>query len=278
MEETLEAGAIPHLWGSPSAAVRLCQQGEQAGAQLQGAQFTITGEPVTAARLAAIRRVGAHAVPDYGSADSGGSLTYGCLAPEAPDDVHFFNDLHVLIQAEAAPFPPNALLVTSLTSSSPFVFLNVSMGDSASVKERRCGCPLEALGWTTHLQQIRSYEKLTAGGVTFEDSEIIPLLEEWLPGTFGGGPTDYQLVEEEGADGEPHLCLMVRPSVGDLDTEAVARALIDAIGNGPENKRNMAAYWRRAGTLRVVRGEPYTTGSGKIHHLVTADAIKAQGS
>ena len=37
------------------------------------------------------------------------------------------------------------------------------MGDRAAVAERACGCPLERLGWTTHLQDIRSYEKLTAG-------------------------------------------------------------------------------------------------------------------
>ena len=87
MEQTLRAGRIPHLWASPSSAVRLCRAAEEAGIGMAGAQFTLTGEPVTEARLAAVRRVNAQAVPDYGSADSGGSASYGCLSPEAPDDV-----------------------------------------------------------------------------------------------------------------------------------------------------------------------------------------------
>ena len=114
MRETLTAGETPHLWAFPSSAVTLCRAAEAAGIDIAGARFTITGEPVTEARLAVIHRTGAVAVPDYGSADSGGSLTYGCLDPEAPDDVHLFQDLNALIQADAAPFPSGALLVSSL--------------------------------------------------------------------------------------------------------------------------------------------------------------------
>jgi hypothetical protein len=272
MEESLAKGAVPHLFVAPSAAVALCQMAEQFGVGLQGARFTVTGEPVTAARLAAIRRAGGDPVPDYGCSETGGSLTCGCLAPEAPDDVHFFGDLHAIIQADATPFPRNALLITSLRDTAPFILLNVSMGDCATVTARRCGCPLEMLGWPIHLQQIRSFEKLTALGVTFEDSEIIPLLEELLPRTFGGGPTDYQLEEEESADGAPCLHLRVRPSVGDVDAEAVAKFFLEEIGKSSEIKRNMAAIWRQTGLLRVVRGEPRETSSGKILHLVAASS------
>jgi hypothetical protein len=272
MEQSLAKGAVPHLFGAPSAAVALCQMAEQLRVSLQGARFTVTGEPVTAVRLAAIRRAGADPVPDYGCADSGGSLTYGCLAPEAPDDVHFFADLHAIIQADAAPFPRNALLITSLRDTAPFILLNVSMGDCATVTARRCGCPLEMLGWPIHLKQIRSFEKLTALGVTFEDSEIIPLLEELLPRAFGGGPTDYQLEEEESADGAPCLHLRVRPSVGDVDPEAVAEFFLEEIGKSSEIKRNMAAIWRQTGLLRVVGGAPRRTPSGKILHLVAASS------
>jgi hypothetical protein len=57
------------------------------------------------------------------------------------------------------------------------------------------------LGWTTHLRDIRSQEKLTAGGMTFLDTDLIRVLEEVLPARFGGAPTDYQLVEEEAEEG-----------------------------------------------------------------------------
>ena len=270
MEKTLSAGEVPHLLTSPSSVVQICRVAEEAGVDLAGARFTITGEPVTDARLAAIRRVHGDALPDYGSVDSGGSMTYGCLAPYAPDDVHFFSDLHALIQAERPPFPKGALLVSSLRPTAPFILLNVSMGDRAIITDRRCGCPLEALGWQTHLHTIRSYEKLTAGGVTFEDTEIIPLLEEVLPRSFGGGPTDYQLIEEEADDGQPRLRLLVHPSVGPIDPAAVSKAFLDAIGSSSKIKRDMAAQWRQAGFLRVERKAPYPTVSGKILHLVAA--------
>jgi hypothetical protein len=278
IDETLGAGEVPHLWTAPSAAVRLCRAAEEAGIGLAGARFTITGEPITPARLAAIRRAQADAVPDYGSADSGGSITYGCLSPDAPDEVHLFNDLNALIQADGPPFPTGALFVSSLRPTTPFVLLNVSMGDSATMTGRRCGCPLEALGWRTHLHTIRSYEKLTASGVTFEDTEIIPILEEFLPRSFGGGPTDYQLVEEEDSEGQPRLCLLVDPTAGPVDPAAVAEAFLEAIGHGSETKQHMVDVWRQAGMLRVERRAPQPTASGKILHLVAAPTNRSGGS
>ncbi len=186
MEKICKGGEVPHLWTSPSSATKVCLAAEEAGLDLGGARFTITGEPVTKARLDVIRRVRAEAMPDYGSADSGGSVSYGCLTPEAPDDVHVFRDLNAIIQVDAHPFPAGSLLLTSIRPTIPFFFLNVSMGDQAIVSYRRCGCPLEGLGWSMHLHTIRSYEKLTAGGMTFADTDIISVLEETLPKRFGG--------------------------------------------------------------------------------------------
>jgi len=122
--------------GSPSSVVWLCRAAEEAGADLAGARFTITGEPITEARFAAIRRVGGDAVPDYGSADSGGSVSYGCLSPEASDDVHVFQRPQCGHPADGPLFPKDALLVSSLRPTTPFVFLNVSMGDRATMTER----------------------------------------------------------------------------------------------------------------------------------------------
>lgn len=270
MRHTLRAGEVPHLWGAPSAMVRLCQTAEESGIDLAGARFTITGEPITDARLAAIRRVHGDAVPDYGSVDSGGSISSGCLSAAAPDDVHVFNDLVAVIQADRAPFPDGALLVSSLRSTSPFILLNVSMGDRATMTSRRCGCALEALGWETHLHSIRSFEKLNAGGMTFEDSNVIQVLEEVLPRRFGGGPSDYQLVEEDGHDSHPRLLLLVRPSVGPLDPATVSDVFLDALGGTTEATRIMADHWRQAGFLHVERRAPHATRSGKILHLVSA--------
>jgi hypothetical protein len=272
MAETLRGGAVPHLWAFPSSAVRLCRAAASAGIDLAGAELTVTGEPVTSARLAAIGASGAHALPDYGSADSGGFIAYGCLAPEAPDDVHVMDDLNALIQADGrlAAMPAGTLLVTSLRASAPFVLLNVSLGDGASLVDRRCGCPLEALGWPRHLHTIRSHEKLTAGGAAFLDSDVVRILEEALPRRFGGGPTDYQLLEEEGEGGRPRLRLLVHPAVGPVDGEAVMDAFLQAIGAESGMLRVMALQWRDGGLLGVERRPPLTTGSGKILHLHVA--------
>jgi hypothetical protein len=267
MEHTLAFGGVPHLWTSTSSAVRLCREAERAGISLKGAQFTVTGEPVTAARIGAIETAGAIAVPDYGSADSGGSISCGCLAPGAPDDVHVFNDLNVLIQAQAPTVPRGALLLTSIRSTTPFIFINLLMGDCAILAERRCGCPMEALGWRTHLHTIRSFEKLTAGGMTFMDTDVIRILEEVMPRRFGGGPADYQIVEEMTGDGQPRLRLLVHPNVGPADTTRLMQTFLDALAAGSETERLMVNQLRQERILDVERAAPYSTSSGKVLHV-----------
>jgi hypothetical protein len=272
MSETLRAGDVPHLWAMPSSALRLARAAGDAGIDVAGARLTVTGEPVTASRLDALRAAGFDAVPDYGCADSGGPLSHGCLAPEAADEVHFFDDLHALVGGEGPGFPAGALLVTSLRPTAPLLLFNVSMGDRAVVGERRCGCPLEALGWTTHLHTIRSYEKLTAGGMTFLDTDVIDVLDEILPARFGGAPADYQLVEEEAADGQPRLRLRVAPAAGELDEAALAEGLLEAIAAASPTARVMAEQWRDGGFLTVERADPLATRTGKILHLRSSPA------
>ena len=271
MAQVLAAGGMPHLHTWPSYAVRLCQVAAGAGLDLTGAQFTVVGEPITEARLAVVRRVGARAWARYGSVESGG-IGYACLAPRVADEVHLLEDCLAVIQpgaeGEAHALPAAGLFMSSLRATAPLVFLNVSLGDQATVDRRPCGCALHQLGWTTRLHTIRSYEKLTAGGVTFLDTDVIRVLEEVLPARFGGGPTDYQLVEEQDAeDGHPRLRLLVRPEIGPLDPELVASSFLDAIGPGEQGERLMALRWRDAKLLRVDRQAPLTTPTGKILHL-----------
>ena len=163
--------------------------------------------------------------------------------------------------------PADALLVSSLRRESPLILLNASVGDQADVVRHACGCPLESLGWTTHLRNLRSFEKLTAGGMTFFGADVIRVLEEELPRRFGGGPTDYQLVEQEDPGGQPALRLLVHPVIGPLDPTAVADAFLAAIGTGTGVERIMGQVWRDGRILRVERRGPLATASGKILHL-----------
>jgi hypothetical protein len=103
--------------------------------------------------------------------------------------------------------------------------------------------------------------------MTFLDTDILPVLDEILPARFGGGPTDYQLLEEEADDGRPRLRLLVHPTIGSIDPEAVAEVFLSAIGSGCGAERVMELQWRGAGLLRVERKSPVATAGGKILHV-----------
>jgi hypothetical protein len=268
----LGAGRTPHLATYASAAVRLCDAAIAKGIGLRGAQLTLSGEPITETRLAAVRRAGVTAVPQYGASEAGGTIGHGCLAPTAADDIHVFDDLRAIVQPDGtttdSALPPGALLFTTLCATAPFVLLNVSLGDQGVLERRRCGCPLEHVGWTTHVSAIRSYEKLTSGGIRLFDMDLIGLLEKTLPARFGGGSTDYQLVEDEKSDGQPRVTLIVDPAVGALDTRAVVDALLDAIGAGSGAERVAGLLWRDSGLVEVERRRPDAGPGGKVLHRV----------
>lgn len=271
MAETLRAGDVPFIFTFPSSAVRACQTALAQGIDIRGARILMGGEPTTEARLAVIRAAGVHALPRYGSMECG-PVAYGCLAPDAPDDVHLLHDLHALIQAPdrahaAGALPRDALLISSLHPAAPFVLLNVSMGDRAVMGRRACGCPLEQLGYETHLHEIRSYEKLTAEGMTFLDADVTRILEEELPARFGGSPTDYQLLEDQTDDGLPRLRLRVHPRLGSLEPNEVTEAFLAALGSGSRVERVMEVVWGDADLLQVEREAPVATSAGKILHL-----------
>jgi len=273
MAEVLAAGSTPHLFTSTSCGVRLCQAAAAAGVDLGGAQLTVGGEPITPTRAAEMRQAGVTPIPRYASVECG-RIGYACLAPEEPDEVHVAHDLFAVIQpgAEHDSSGPmaNDLLITSLALNSRLILLNLSLGDQAVLTRRRCGCALEELGWPVHLHTIRSHEKLTAGGMTFLDSDVIRVLEDVLPRQFGGGPTHYQLIEEETPEGKPQMRLLVHPSLGPLDEDAVAETFLAAVGHGSGGERIMGEVWRQGNYLRVERAAPRATGSGKILHLRAA--------
>ena len=222
------------------------------GREIAGARCTAGGEPTTAARREAIESAGAVVLPRMGATETD-ILSYACVRPEAPDDMHFFQDRHALIQPGGGSVPTglrdDALLLTSLLPSAPIVLLIVSMGDRADLERRRCGCPLEAHGWDLHISRVRSFEKLTAGGITLLDADR-PLVERL-----------------DGRGGLPRVQLIVHPDVGELDSTVIADVFLEAVGGGSEGERLMELQWRGAGVLEVVREPPRRTPSGKILHL-----------
>lgn len=270
MAEVLGRGEIPHLWTFASSAVLVCEAAAHLGVDIAGARFTAGGEPTTLARRAVVEGAGAVVIPRMGATETD-ILSYACVHPRAPDDMHFFHDRHALIQpgdGSGTPLPPTAMVLTSLLESAPILLLNVCMGDQATVSDRPCDCGLGRLGWTTHIAGVRSYEKLTAGGITLLDIDVIRVLEEVLPARFGGSPTDYQLVERLDEGGaRPVVQLLVDPDLGSLDESHVRDVFLDAVGGGTGGERLMELQWRGGDVLRIVREAPRHTPSGKILHL-----------
>jgi hypothetical protein len=271
MAEVISGGGHPFLFTFPSSAVRLCRAAADAGLDLTGARISLTGEPITSARLATVRASGAAALPRYGSMETG-PIALGCLAPESPDDMHVLADLQALIQAPEAVraaegLPAGALLITALHTQSPFLLLNASMGDEGQIAPRSCGCPVQQLGYSVHLSSVRSFEKLTSEGMTFMDTDVIRVLENVLPAEFGGSPTDYQLVEREDDLGRARLRLLVHPRLGELDEERVKETFLRGLEAGGAAATLMGLLWRDAELVSVARTAPRVTGAGKIQHL-----------
>jgi hypothetical protein len=163
--------------------------------------------------------------------------------------------------------PPDTLLVTALLPRARLILLNASMGDRAVMTKRNCGCPLGRLGWTTHLHTIRSFEKLTVGGITALQADLIHVLEEVLPRRFGGGAMDYQLAQGETENGKPDVRLMVHPRLGSIDENKVRELFLDAVGFDSGADLLTALLWREAGLPIVERREPKITGAGKVQHV-----------
>jgi hypothetical protein len=141
--------------------------------------------------------------------------------------------------------------------------VNVDTGDYGTLTRRRCGCTVEQAGFETHLHGIGSYEKPTSEGMNFLASDLVGLVEDVLPRSFGGGPTDYQLVEEDD-DALPRVSVIVNPSLGELDDGELIAAVLRVLSAGGEAQRMMADQWRAGGTLRVVRRAPYAVGGAKV--------------
>jgi hypothetical protein len=62
-----------------------------------------------------------------------------------------------------------------------------------------------------------------------------------MPAQFGGGPCDYQLVEEEGAGGQTRLTLRIHPRLGALDEARILSRFVEELGKADRNQRFVTA-------------------------------------
>lgn len=251
-----------------SAAIRVATAARALGLTLPDVTFHCRSELFTDARRRLIAESGAGALPDYASMELP-FLAHSCPAGLASDDLHLAADRYAAVERTRPLFEGgptvDALLLTTLSPWAPRLALNAELGDSARVEQRGGDCcPLGALGLTTHLSAIRSFEKLSTEGTSFARSNVVQIVEEFLPARFGGSALDYQLVEEEGAAGETLLVLRVHPSLGPVDESAIAEAFLAELGRGSIVERYQAALLRQAASVRIARQPPLATAAGKV--------------
>jgi hypothetical protein len=245
------------------------------GVDLTGVTFNGTGEPPSPAKVRGINASGARYVTSYSMAEAG---PLGVACPRGIDatDVHLLRDKVAVLQRAQTPSgtaePVGVFVLSTLLSTGPKVLINVATDDFGILEERDCGCPLGEMGFHQHLRQIRSMGKLTGLGITLIASDIDHIIEEILPGKFGGSPQDYQLVEEEDRAGATHLHLLVSPSVQLLDEDAPAHALLEALSRGTPGASLQSAMLRSAESVRVRRQQPRANARGKLPSFKTVAA------
>jgi hypothetical protein len=250
-----------------SSAARIARAAKEMGVSLKGTKFNVAGEPFTETKENVIKYVDAVTTSRY-SYGGGIPVGYGCAKPAYRDEVHVNQHLLAVIShpkpVDHTTTSIHPLLLTTLHPAAPRLLFNVQNGDYVTLEDRDCQCDLQKVGLTRHLYHIRSYEKFTSEGMNYFYGDLFEFVEQTLPSEFGGGPGDYQLVEEEDDSGQTRLTVVIHPEVGDVNEARVLVRLRDAFSNGSRGNRFMAGIWESAGTFRIKREVPYSSPRGKI--------------
>lgn len=270
---TVRAGRPGVLRTFASSAVRVAELAQQRGARLTGVTFFTGGEPLTDARRAFIEATGARAFPRY-IATEPGLLAAACPQRATTDDMHVYEDRVAVIPGQAisaghdasgtpaADTAPRGLLFTTLAPHVGKVLFNTELGDDGALSRRACDCVFGRLGFTQHVAQVDSRERLTLEGMTVSAAALDERIGA-LVAAAGGSPDSYQFRVRTDARGLARLDIALSPMLTELRDDAFLAALYARLAAGDAGLALAAEVWRRAGTLRVVREAPRLTGGQK---------------
>src|SRR4030067_1410134 len=115
-----------------SSAVRVCMAAQEAGLNIKGTRFFVTGEPLTPQKRKEIEESGGRAVPIYGISEAG-VIAAGCPQPYLErDSCHLLMDTNAVIThrllTSHSDTEVDSFLFTSLLYESPKILLNVGVG------------------------------------------------------------------------------------------------------------------------------------------------------
>ncbi|MFH2059861.1 MAG: hypothetical protein ABIJ59_13285 [Pseudomonadota bacterium] len=254
-----------------SSALRLIMTAKQLNLNIGKTVFWLMGEPLTEKIYKEITSYGCKAFSLYGCNELM-LIGHGCGNPAYPDEMHICNDKLAVIQydrnVEHSDTSVDAFLFSTILKTSPKILINTETGDFGKISKRDCGCGFEDLGFTWHMHEVRSFEKLTAEGATFIGSDLIPLIQDTLPSEIGGNATDYQFVEESDEDGIPKLYMNISPSIGAIDEDRICKLVFEALSTEDYNHAYSMSYWSQSKTLQIKRTNPIPTKRGKIVPLM----------
>ena len=254
------------LRGAVSTLLTVSVAARDNGISLRGVTCMGGSEPASPATVRGIREAGATYVTNY-SMNEAGMIGGPCANGLDDTNVHLWSDALALVPGSRVPDATDDAVVsfalTSLMRTAPKVLINVDIDDYGILERRRCGCLLGEAGLDLHIRQIRSAAKLTGRGVTLVGSDIVHVIEELLPSTFGGSPQDYQLVEEEAEDGRTMLTLLVSPSVKLENESDAAEVLYGSLAGGRAGASFSGAVLRSGNAVRVRRERPVPNARGK---------------
>jgi hypothetical protein len=268
-----EAGVPSLLRATSSSAVRVARAAAKAGIDISGTMVRTGGEPLTPAKAEAIQAAGCPVACSYAMSEAG-NVGFACADGTLVDDVHVTMPNVAVLQRPRkldSGDTVQALYHTTLGRGGSKLMLNAESGDSGILERRQCSCPATGLGLDLHLHTIRSYERLATEGMNFLSSTVADLVEVVLPERFGGGPGDYQFIEQE-RDGLTRVTIAVSPRLEGIDEGRVVDAVLTHLGRHGGPDAMMAEVWRSAGTLKVARQEPYVSDASKTPHLHTLRA------
>ncbi len=256
-----------------SQAVRICQAAMQREVDLEGTIFIVGSEPLTEAKHTEIEKMHARVFPRYQATEIG-SVATGCGQPSEVGELHLHSDTIAMIQTdtprvEGAPKP---FYLTSFLNTAPKIMINVELGDSGIVQNRRCGCLLDEIGFNTHLLQVHSFSRATSEGMSLCYNELKRITENLLPFMIGGSSTDYQWVEVEDDNSFTRLLLYIDPGVGPVAEDKTVKEILKELRQVDLSHRLQAEVWRQAKTIKIVRLSPLTTSSGKRPSFINKHA------
>ena len=262
VEDALRREGRALLQGLTSSVTRLGAMAGERGVRLDGLVGSLSGEPLTPAKVAVLASAGARVANSYAFSPLG-RAGFSCPFGE-PEEPHLWDSERAVVtrrRPRADGVEVDAFCWTTLVSDAPAVWLNVENDDyGVLARDDDCSCLMGRLGFSTRFRQIRSLSKVVAGGGTLPGEVLQRLAEEELPRRFGGSPTDYQFVEEE-VDGSTVVSVRVDPRLGSMDEGAVLEAVSQTLVRSEEG---MLAERLWSSTLRLVRTTPVTTAGGKM--------------